>query len=158
MGGRLKVCAQRIRDEVSVGLWGGIFPEAGQHLMLKDLQRSGACAHKVPPCTMPATLFCVLFYSAGVPKAQRFSVPCETRCSQRGHHWQVLDRMTALAVVINELSLPADLLMMPCFITLGQKAGLTLEDAWAGGIPVCGRRSAAFAPPPRPCVPFAEVP
>lgn len=69
----------------SVGFWGGVFP--------------------VPPCTMPATLFCVLVYSAGVPKVQRFSVP-----------------MTALAVVINELSLPVDLVMMPCFITLGQRA------------------------------------
>eukprot|EP00434_Breviolum_minutum_P032368 symbB.v1.2.028624.t1/scaffold3050.1/size64711/5 len=96
----------------SVGLWGGIFP--------------------VPPCTMPATLLCVLVYSAGVPKVQRFSVP-----------------MTALAVVVNELSLPVDLLMMPCFITLGQRAyqcvsGRALEDLQARPVETLRSFSTAF--------------
>ena len=31
-------------------------------------------------------------------------------------------RMASVAVIINELSLPADLAMMPCFIMLGQRA------------------------------------
>ena len=100
---------------------------------------------------MPATLFCVLFYSAGVPKAQRFSVPWEPRCSQRVHHWQVVDRMTALAVVVNELSLPVDLLMMPCFMTVGQKAALTLEDA------PCERHTSAWADIRCLCAPFWHV-
>ena len=93
----------------------------------------------MPPCTMPATLLCVLVYSAGVPKVQRFSVP-----------------MTALAVVVNELSLPVDLLMMPCFITLGQRAyqcvsgrvlppcGEALEDLQARPVETLRSFSTAF--------------
>ncbi|CAE8610058.1 unnamed protein product [Polarella glacialis] len=76
----------------SVGIWGGIFP--------------------IPPCTMPATLFCIMFYSAGVPRLQRFNVP-----------------MASVAVVINELMLPLDLLMMPGFMLLGQTAYNKLTDS-----------------------------
>ncbi|CAE7193668.1 unnamed protein product [Symbiodinium pilosum] len=76
---------QQMIVSAGVGFWGGLFP--------------------VPPCTMPATVFCITMYSAGVPKVQRFSLP-----------------MASVAVIINELSLPADLAMMPCFIMLGQTA------------------------------------
>ncbi|CAE7224860.1 unnamed protein product [Symbiodinium microadriaticum] len=84
---------QQVIVSAGVGFWGGLFP--------------------VPPCTMPATLFCITMYSAGVPKMQRFSLP-----------------MASVAVIINELSLPADLAMMPCFIMLGQRAyrSITGED------------------------------
>eukprot|EP00441_Pelagodinium_beii_P013974 CAMPEP_0197671696 /NCGR_PEP_ID=MMETSP1338-20131121/77227_1 /TAXON_ID=43686 ORGANISM="Pelagodinium beii, Strain RCC1491" /NCGR_SAMPLE_ID=MMETSP1338 /ASSEMBLY_ACC=CAM_ASM_000754 /LENGTH=110 /DNA_ID=CAMNT_0043251645 /DNA_START=149 /DNA_END=478 /DNA_ORIENTATION=+ len=54
---------------------------------------------------MPATLACIMMYSAGVPRPQRFSLP-----------------MTGIAVVINELTLPLDLFMMPAFMKLGQTA------------------------------------
>ena len=38
----------------------------------------------------------------------------------------VVLRMASVAVIINELSLPADLAMMPCFIMLGQSAACPL--------------------------------
>mmetsp|Transcript_14264 Transcript_14264/g.39372 ORF Transcript_14264/g.39372 Transcript_14264/m.39372 type:complete len:180 (-) Transcript_14264:213-752(-) len=76
----------------TVGFWGGVFP--------------------FPPCTMPATLFCTVFYSAGVPRPQRFNVP-----------------MASVSVVINQLMLPLDLLFMPAFIMLGQSIYNRLCDA-----------------------------
>ncbi|CAJ1348089.1 unnamed protein product [Effrenium voratum] len=89
---------RQVAVSACVGLWGGIFP--------------------VPPCTMPATLLCIMLYSAGVPKVQRFNVP-----------------MATVAVVINELSLPIDLALMPCFITLGQHAWTSFTGK---SLPPCG--------------------
>jgi len=87
---RQMTCRQ-VAVAVGVGAWGGVFP--------------------VPPCTSPATFGCIMFYSAGVPKAQRFNVP-----------------MISIAMVLNELILPLDLLMMPGFICVGQEAYSRLTD------------------------------
>ncbi|CAK0843286.1 unnamed protein product [Prorocentrum cordatum] len=73
----------------AVGVWGGVFP--------------------IPPCTSPATLFCIGFFSAGVPRRLRFNVP-----------------MASIAIVLNELVLPLDLLLMPQFILAGMWADRAL--------------------------------
>lgn len=68
----------------AVGLWGGIFP--------------------CPPCTMPSTMFSMLFYSVGVPAPQRFNVP-----------------MGSIAMVVNTCALPLNVLLMPYFMMIGRE-------------------------------------
>lgn len=58
-----------------------------------------------PPCTMPSTVLSMLFYSAGVPRRYRFNAP-----------------MGSIAMIVNGLMLPVNILLMPCFIAAGQKA------------------------------------
>jgi len=56
-----------------------------------------------PLCTSPLTALCILMYSLGVPSPQRFSMP-----------------MAGIAMVLNQLVLPVNLLFMPGFIMCGR--------------------------------------
>lgn len=65
-----------------------------------------------PPCTAPPTFACIMLYSASVPKTLRFNAP-----------------MTGLAVVLNELILPLDIMMFPVFCGVGQQIYGQLVDS-----------------------------
>ena len=71
--------------EASVGLWGGVFPVPRSPFSPGPGEIFQGNWAEVPPCTMPATLLCVLVYSAGVPKVQRFSVPCKSQSFSSEH-------------------------------------------------------------------------